>query len=104
MPTAIAIVVIILMVLLAYSLWRFMLGRAMRAVVSVFRQHKATDAQRAVTLEALGLVKRKGFLANMFSRVTIATQQCGYSPKRASSGWPRARSSISPKTHLSTRE
>jgi hypothetical protein len=66
MPTAIAILVIVLMAAGAYYLWRFMLARALRAVVSAFRQHKATDAKRAVTLEALGLQQRKGLFGPFF--------------------------------------
>lgn len=52
---AIAIVVIILMIVAAYYLYRALFFRGLRRVVATFREHKALDAKRAETLAELGL-------------------------------------------------
>jgi hypothetical protein len=67
MATAAALVFIILMLVAALYFWRSLVRKALREVVSVFRERGATDATRATTLEGLGLVQR-GILGRVFRR------------------------------------
>ena len=55
MANVIALAAIILMLVAAYYLWRFMLRRGMRAVVRAFREHGAVSPKKAATLEEMGL-------------------------------------------------
>ena len=68
MQTTLAILFIVAALGLAYYLWRFLLGRAMRRVVAIFRAAKATDPKKAATLEAMGLQEGKGLIGNSFKR------------------------------------
>ena len=65
MATAVAIAIVILMLGAAIYFSRLLLQKALRRVVSVFRDQGATDARSARTLEALGLVQA-GFLGRIF--------------------------------------
>lgn len=60
--TGIALLIIILLIAIAYLLWRTLMRRGFRRVVAIFRAAKATDAKQARTLEELGLEGRQGLL------------------------------------------
>jgi hypothetical protein len=68
MRTGLSILFIVAMLALVYFLWRFLMMRAMRRVVAVFRANKATNAKRAATLEKMGLQEGKGLVGNAFKR------------------------------------
>ena len=55
MINVVAVVVILLVVVLAFYLWRYLLIRAVRAVVALFRENNAVTSESAVPLETLGL-------------------------------------------------
>lgn len=55
MTNAIVVIVLILLVVLAFYLWRYMLIRGVRTVVALFRNANALTSKDAVTLESLGL-------------------------------------------------
>ena len=55
MINVLAVVVILLVAVLAFYLWRYMMIRALRSVVALFRENDAVTSESAVTLETLGL-------------------------------------------------
>lgn len=65
MTTAAAVAAILLLLAAAVYLSRYLLKRAVRGVVAVFRAEGATDPERAATLEELGLA-RGGMFDRMF--------------------------------------
>jgi len=60
--TGLTLLIIIVLLVLTYLMWRALLRRGFRRVVAIFRAAKATDAKRARTLEELGLEGRSGAL------------------------------------------
>lgn len=65
MTNTIAIVVIILMIVMAYYLYRALFFRGLRRVVAIFREHNALDAKTAETLAELGL-QQPPYIRRMF--------------------------------------
>lgn len=65
MEIVITLLAIVALGAAAMYLSRFLLKRAMRQVVSIFRQRGAVTAKNAATAEALGLV-RGGMMDRMF--------------------------------------
>jgi hypothetical protein len=55
MVNVLAIVIMLLMALAAFALYRFMFIRGLRQAVAIFRECGALDAERARSLEDLGL-------------------------------------------------
>lgn len=65
MTNVIAILIIALMAVLAFFLYRTLFIRGLRRVVAIFRATEALDARRAKTLEELGL-KPPAYVRRMF--------------------------------------
>jgi len=65
MGTLLVFLVIVLLILVAYYLSRYLFKRAVRQVIWRFRAKGAINPKSAATLEELGLAPRK-FLENMF--------------------------------------
>ena len=58
MVNAIAIIIIVLLVVLAFLTWRFLFQKAVRNVVKIFRLSGAVSAKKAKTLTELGLAPK----------------------------------------------
>lgn len=58
MTNAIFIVVFIAVIVVAFFLWRFLMQRAIRAVIRIFRENGATSAKNAKTLTEMGLAPK----------------------------------------------
>jgi hypothetical protein len=65
MQTAVALVIIILLLVGTFFMYRAFMQKALRKVVSIYREQGATDPKRAKSLEALGL-QRPGAVGRMF--------------------------------------
>lgn len=59
MATLIAFLLIALLAVGSFFLWRLLIRRAMRVVVGIFREHKALTPESAAPLEKMGLQDHK---------------------------------------------
>lgn len=65
MNDAIAVAIVIVVVIALFAVWRYFMQRAVRTVVSIFRDSDAVSAKNARTLHELGLAP-KPFLQRAF--------------------------------------
>lgn len=65
MAILIAFLLIVLLAVASFFLWRFLIRRAMRVVVGLFREHKALDPESAAALETMNLQDNKAILGGM---------------------------------------